>query len=281
MKPRLAPLSLLLALALGVSADAHAQASRDKAVLPVWNQSSGKVEALLLLEPTGPGAARGFDGNALDAAFGIGDGNSLGVFCDRKSGLASALGNLANNCLLASFEDDGGTGASGTASFRTGQHTRVGVSAASGSGTLPAWLTPGTQGPGASVDVNDLTVFARHNIGREGVVSIAGTMAKATLVTPSEATSLGIGDAWTSHSLAIGGGYGNFGASIVGHVVETPGQPKWEGLGLGLTWRTPWSGQLTVGAENLVTKGRNPFAPSVSGRDDEGTVPYIRYEQDL
>src|SRR5690606_13400769 len=162
------------------------------------------------------------------------------------------------------------TGASGTASFRTGQHTRVGVSAASGSGTLPAWLTPGTQGPGASVDVNDLTVFARHNIGREGVVSIAGTMAKATLVTPSEATSLG-----------IGGGYGNFGASIVGHVVETPGQPKWEGLGLGLTWRTPWSGQLTVGAENLVTKGRNPFAPSVSGRDDEGTVPYIRYEQDL
>lgn len=281
MKPRLAPLSLLLALALGVAADAHAQASRDKAVLPVWNQSSGRVEALLLLEPTGPGTARGFDGNALDAAFGIGAGNSLGVFCDRKTGLASALGNLANNCMLASFEDDAGTRAAGTASFQAGHHTRVGVSAASGSGTLPAWLTPGSPGTGASVDVNDLTVFARHNIGREGVVSIAGTMAKATLMTPSEATSLGIGDAWTSHSLAIGGGYGNFGASIVGHVVETPGQPKWEGLGLGLTWRTPWSGQLTVGAENLVTKGRNPFAPGISGRDDEGTVPYIRYEQDL
>lgn len=282
MKPRLAPLSILLALALGAAADAHAQASRDKAVLPVWNQSSGKVEALLLLEPTGPGTTRGFDGNALDAAFGIGAGNSLGVFCDRKTGLASALGDLANNCLLASFEDDAGAGAAaGTASFRAGRHTRVGLSAASASGRLPAWLAPGNQGTGASVDVNDLTVFARHNIGREGMVSIAGTMAKATLVSPSEATSLGIGDAWTSRSLAIGGGYGNFGASIVGHVVETPGQPKWEGLGLGLTWRTPWSGQLTVGAENLVTKGRNPFAPGLSGRDDEGTVPYIRYEQDL
>jgi hypothetical protein len=49
---------------------------------------------------------------------------------------------------------------------------------------------------------------------------------------------------------------------------------------VGLTWRTPWSGQLTVGAENIVTRGKNPFAPSGSDKD-EGTVPYVRYEQDL
>lgn len=285
MKPRLAKLSLSLLLAFGVVAGAHAQTpagKRDQAVLPVWNQSSGKVEALLLLEPTGPGSTTGFDGNALDAAFGIDAGNSLGVFCDRKTGLASALGNLANNCMLASFQDGAGKRTGGTAAFRAGQNTRVGVNAGSGSSTLPAWLAPGQRGGGAAtVDVNDLTVFAQHNIGREGMVSIAGTMAKATLVTPAEATNLGIGDAWTSRSLSIGGGYGRFSANIVGHVVETPGQPKWEGLGLGLTWRTPWSGQLTVGADNLVTKGRNPFAPGTTSRDDEGTVPYIRYEQDL
>lgn len=285
MKPRLAPLSLLLAtaLALGAGAPAHAQqlGKRDKAVLPVWNQSSGKVEALLLLEPAGNKGSRSFDDGALDAAFGIGAGSSLGVFCDRKTGLASALGNLANNCMLASFEDRAGTHARGTAAFRAGDHARIGLSAGSGSGSLPVWLVRGSQGAGATVDVNDLTVFAQHNIGREGMVSIAGTVAKATLMTPAEATHLGIGDAWTSHSLTIGGGYGPFGASVVGHVVETPGQPKWEGLGLGLTWRTPWSGQLTVGADNLVTKGRNPFAPSLNGREDEGTVPYIRYEQDL
>jgi len=284
MKSRLAQLSLTLALALGVVAGAHAQVlqggKRDQAVLPVWNQSSGKIEALLLLEPTEPGSP-GFGDSALDAAFGIDAGNSLGVFCDRKSGLASALGNLANNCMLASFQDADGTHASGTAAFKAGRNTRLGLSAGSGSGTLPTWLTPGRPGTGATVDLNDLTVFAQHNIGREGMVAIAGTMAKATLVTPAEASNLGIGDAWTSHSLSIGGGYGRFGASIVGHVVETPGQPKWEGLGLGLTWRTPWSGQLTVGADNLVTRGRNPFAPSLSGQDDEGTVPYIRYEQDL
>ncbi len=285
MKPRLAQLSLSLLLAFGVAAGAHAQTlpgKRDQAVLPVWNQSSGKVEALLLLEPASPGSAHGFDGNALDAAFGIDAGNSLGVFCDRKSGLASALGNLANNCMLASFADQAGSRASGSAAFKAGSNTRLGLSAGSGSGTLPAWLAnPGNRGTAATVDVNDLTVFAQHNIGREGMVSIAGTVAKATLVTPAEATNLGIGDTWTSRTLAVGGGYGRFSANIVGHVVETPGQPKWEGLGLGLTWRTPWSGQLTVGADNLVTKGRNPFAPNINGRDDEGTVPYIRYEQDL
>jgi hypothetical protein len=284
MKPRLAQLSLSLLLAFGVAAGAHAQSlggKRDQAVLPVWNHSSGKVEAVLLLEPTHPGKAPGLGGNALDAAFGIGAGNSLGVFCDRKTGLASALGNLADNCMLASFADGGRAHANGGAAFKAGEKTRLGLSAGHGSGSLPAWLTRGNPGNAGSVDVNDLTVFAQHNIGREGMVAIAGTVAKATLMTPAEATNLGIGDAWTSRSLSIGGGYGRFGASIVGHVVETPGQPNWEGLGLGLTWRTPWSGQLTVGADNLVTRGRNPFAPSLSGRDDDGTVPYIRYEQDL
>jgi len=55
-----------------------------------------------------------------------------------------------------------------------------------------------------------------------------------------------------------------------------PGQPgKWEGLGVGLTWRTPWSGQLTVGAENVVSRGKNPFSPRNESNDD-GTVPYVR-----
>ncbi|MBB1472779.1 MULTISPECIES: hypothetical protein [unclassified Luteimonas] len=270
-------------LAFGVAAGAHAQSSkRDQAVLPVWNQASGKIEAVLLLEPTNgkAGSRLRFGDSTLDAAFGIEAGNSLGVFCDRETGLGSALGNLANNCMLASFGDGESRRASGTAALNAGSN-RIGVTAGAGTGTLPGWLSPGNRVASSKIDVNDLTVFAQRNIGREGVVSIAGTMAKATLMTPAEATSLGLSDQWTSRSLSVGGGYGRFGASIVGHVVDTPGQPKWEGLGLGLTWRTPWSGQLTVGADNLVTRGRNPFTPTIDGREDEGTVPYVRYEQDL
>ena len=63
--------------------------------------------------------------------------------------------------------------------------------------------------------------------------------------------------------------------------VSVTSSGKWEGLGLGVTWRTPWSGQLTVGAENVVTRGKNPFSPSNSSGEEDGTVPYVRYEQDL
>lgn len=89
-------------------------------------------------------------------------------------------------------------------------------------------------------------------------------------------------DRWNSKSVSVGAGLGAFGANIVGRVVESPEQPttRWQGLDLGLTWRTPWSGQLSVGAENVVTRGKNPFLPGNADKVD-GTVPYVRYEQDL
>lgn len=285
MKPRLAHLSIALLLAFGAAVPAHAQsrqpaARSDQAVLPVW--SNGRLEAVLLLEPTdaAAGARWRTGGNTLDALFGLDAGDSLGVLCDRRTGLASALGNLANNCLLASFDEPGTRRTSGTAALTRGDN-RVGLTAGSARDTLPAWLSGSPQGTTSRVDINDLTVFAERNIGREGVVSIAGTMAKATLMTPAEANTLGFSGGWTTKSLSVGGGYRDFGVSVVGHVVDAPGQQKWEGLGVGLSWRTPWSGQLTVGADNVVTRGRNPFAPDGAGRDDEGTVPYVRYEQGL
>jgi hypothetical protein len=281
MKLRPAHLSLTLLLALGMASGVHAQSKPtpqrgDQAVLPIVN--SGRLEGFLLLEPAD---ARWRSGDkTLDAAFGLDAGDSLGVLCDRKSGIASALGNLSN-CLLASFDEPGSRRTGATAAFaRNG--SRIGFGIGSGRDTLPGWLTSGNpRNPVNRVDVNDLTVFGQKNVGREGVVTIAGTVAKARLVTPAEASSLGLSEQWTSHSLALGGGVGNFSANVIGHVVDTPGQPKWESYGLGLTWRTPWSGQLTVGADNVVTRGKNPFALQGETRDEEGTVPYVRYEQDL
>ena len=48
-------LSLALVLALGVAGGARAQSAAEKTVLPVWNNASGKVEAVLVLEPTDAG----------------------------------------------------------------------------------------------------------------------------------------------------------------------------------------------------------------------------------
>ena len=90
-------------------------------------------------------------------------------------------------------------------------------------------------------------------------------------------------DRFTVRSMTLAGGIGAFGANIVGHVTDTPGQARWEGVGIGLTCRTPWSGQLSVGADNVITRGKNPFSldNGGDGQADDGAVPYIRYEQDL
>lgn len=284
----LARLSLALLTALAAATGAHAQALPGKAdssaVIPVWNQGSGKVEALLYLEPTGEqkaGARWHFGRNSLDAAFGLSSGDSLGLLCNSSRG--TSIAGLASHCMLATLGDDEDDNVSrhvsGTVGFNRGG-TRLGLTAGTGRDNLPAWLTGNVRSPASHVDQNDLTVFGQKDIGREGFVSIGGTFAKAKLVPLADAAP-GLADEWDSKTLSVGGGYGAFSANIIGRVVDVPGQPeKWQGLGLGITWKTPWSGQLTVGAENIVTRGKNPFAPNNESNSD-GTVPYVRYEQAL
>ncbi|WP_314404584.1 hypothetical protein [Stenotrophomonas rhizophila] len=279
------PLALVIAFAAMTGAHAQNKPRQDSTVIPVWNKGSGKVEALLYLEPTGEqavGARWHFGRSSLDAAFGLSSGDSLGLLCNSSRG--TSISGLASHCMLASLGDDDENTSlsrrvSGTAAFnRPGG--RLGITAGTGRDTLPAWLAGPNKSPALRAEQNDLTVFGQKNIGREGFVSIGGTYAKARLVPLSDA-SPAIVDRWDSKSLTIGAGYGNFSGNIIGRVVDVPGQPgKWEGLGVGLTWRTPWSGQLTVGAENVITRGKNPFAPR-NESTDEGTVPYVRYEQDL
>jgi hypothetical protein len=263
-----------LLLATGI---ASAQVARSRAqALPVWNQQSGKVEAVLLLEPVST-ATWQLGNTRLDSALGVGSGDTLGLLCDRKAGLGSAIGSLADNCLLASVgsaRDARQTSAGATLS-RKG--TRLGVGIGSSRDTLPSWLAAGKAN--ARVNQNALTLIGEKNIGREATVSIAGTLARARLVAPSAVPELA--DRWDIKTLSVGTTVGRFGANVIGRVVDSPLQPgRWEGLDLGLSWRTPWSGQLSVGAENVVTRGRNPFAPSEADKD-EGAVPYVRYQQDL
>ena len=101
MRLRLLPIAAaVLALAFA-SGGAHAQtrAKRDAAVVPVLNKDSGKLEAVLLLEPattgtgTGAGARWRFGSTTLEATYGVQAGDSLALVCDRQNGIASAIQN--------------------------------------------------------------------------------------------------------------------------------------------------------------------------------------------
>jgi len=180
------PLALMIALAAIPGAHAQSKARQDSTVIPVWNKGSGKVEALLYLEPTGEQAAGArwhFGRSSLDAAFGLSSGDSLGLLCNSSRG--TSISGLASHCMLASLGDDDDNGLSrrvtGTAAFnRPGG--RLGITAGTGKDTLPAWLAGPNKSPALRAEQNDLTVFGQKNIGREGFVSIGGTYAKARLV---------------------------------------------------------------------------------------------------
>ena len=289
---RMRPTSIAVALLALACASGAAQAQskvakrNEQQMLPVVNKDSGKLEAFLLLEPATTGAGAGarwrFGSTTLEATYGLQTGSSLALLCDRQNGLSSTMGQLASNCLLvASMEGDKpGTGSrhASTSASLSRNGNKVGVSVGNGRDSLPVWLAPNQLG-GARYEQNDFSLFAEKSISREGFVSVGGTVARARLVPAADVPKLA--DQWNTRSVSVGGGIGSFGANVVGRVVNVPGESNvWKGLGLGLTWRTPWSGQLSVGADNVVTRGKNPF--SVNGqKDDEGTVPYVRYQQDL
>ncbi len=85
-------------------------------------------------------------------------------------------------------------------------------------------------------------------------------------------------------SLSLGLGVGSLRGAVVGHVVRSDDPlfagKRWTTLDLGVSWRTPWSAELSVGAQNVLNA-----TPGGTGRDGEGQpqsrTPYIQYRQDL
>lgn len=271
--PNLRTIAAVLASCLAAAGSmAHAQARGQAEVLPIWNRASGQVEAFLVLEPLhGAAASKPFSRAALNASFGTASASQLGLVCGQENGLGS-IGSLVGNCLVAAVDERGRAGTAG-ASVRRNE-IRLGVGVTERSQSLPTWLVPGTAG--SRVSSNALTVVGERAVGREATVSVGGTLARARLMLPS---SSAVQDRWDVRSLSVGTRVGAFSANVVGRVIDAPSS-RWREVDLGFTWQTPWRGQLSVGAENVVTRGRNPFARSGS-RDDEGTVPYVRYQQDL
>lgn len=82
-------------------------------------------------------------------------------------------------------------------------------------------------------------------------------------------------------SLSLGLDAGSLRGAVIGHVLSSDDPllagKRWTTFDLGVSWRTPWSGELSVGAQNLWS------APLDSPRDadSQARTPYIQYRQDL
>lgn len=91
---------------------------------------------------------------------------------------------------------------------------------------------------------------------------------------------------WNQISLGMGVSKGSIRGSIVGRINSLGGmepgalEQRWGGIDLGVSWRTPWRGELTLGAQNLLSV---PLAPAPDSDSDpsKARVPYVQYRQDL
>jgi hypothetical protein len=90
-------------------------------------------------------------------------------------------------------------------------------------------------------------------------------------------------------ALSFGVDRGPLSGSIVGRTMQpeagivnalNSGDRRWTAVDLGVTWRLPWRGELSFGAQNVWSSGSAPAAAS-GPEPDQSRTPYVQYHQDL
>jgi len=292
--------------AFGQSTTAPVRSDANTTVLPLWNSQNGQVDALLLIEPSvlpqlpsqrviSPAANSGLK---LRAGLSLEANPGMGVLCNSGSVITS-VGSMAGHCMLVNLgaQQNAPARINGVAQLQRGRASvtgslGLGRDTLGPSSPLPLGnnaadkrLLDSLLGPNsATLDSRNASLIGQVNLGTQSWLSIGGTLARVRLI-PTDQLRSALPPEWGAGSLRLSGGRGNFGGEITGQMIEVPGQSsRYSTLGAGVTWRTPWKARLSVGADNIVTRGKNPFglpdAREAQG-EDEGRVPYVRYQQDL
>lgn len=319
-RPTLASLALTLGSALGCSTvgaveDALPRAeTASERVLLRAERDMGASEGSLLDRMLGIASSLGRNSqrpvrssaNSRDMqALGLSPSQpGLAVLC--ASGDAGMLG-FSEQCMLARLEIDSaslpgygsGVGVSGAWFIeRAGIDVNYGLSwlsvqAPQQSGARSArWnALPGLSEvtplhlalPLAETDARMLQLGAEMGLGSDGWLRIdAQNLRSQGRTVDLWGTSVPV---YESDALRLSGGSGAFSSSLTARLLEFRGLPGvLNSLDLGISWRTPWRGELTVGATQYWTRGNTsawPMRELPPAEEASGRVPYVRYQQDL
>lgn len=288
-------LPLLIAAALGAASAASGQNSTPQmlkpnttpTLIPVWNVHSGQIEALLVLEQAPPGRpwvrARGAQAQAPGAKTGKAvtlDGG-MAIFCAGQSNAFNQLA-LLDTCQL------GKKSTRYPAINSADLETKAMLQRKSGGELGLIGLSPKQR----RLLATEFDTYAPSG-GRaapaakvsEGWVSINGNLSRAKLI-PASQLPKGVPTEWDREVLEIPARERAISGEVVGNVVTIPGQDSnLQSIGAGVSWKTPWKGKVSVGAESLLSQGRSSLdstsvAPITDQRID-GVRPYVRVEIDL
>jgi len=158
----------------------------------------------------------------------------------------------------------------------------AGMSALPGNG---ASALPGLVIPFADLDRLDygarLGAFGRWEYAPSQTIDVGASLGHVRLYPDFTGTRPAL--EYQQAAVSLGLGAGAFSSSITGRVLAPqygagmlPGQRQ-TSVDLGVSWRTPWRGELRVGAQNLWTSP--PARPD--DPDSQPRTPYVQYHQDL
>ena len=89
-------------------------------------------------------------------------------------------------------------------------------------------------------------------------------------------------------ALSFGVHRGDFSGVVIGHVLGPAdllnNSQRWSSVDLGISWRAPWRGVFSVGAQNLWSSGNAPALVDPAAHEvdpSQARVPYVQYHQDL
>jgi hypothetical protein len=150
-----------------------------------------------------------------------------------------------------------------------------------GSEALPTLALPALQW--ADVTDNGVRAQGHWRWNDENSLDIAAALSRLRYEYPGNTLLPALNQA----ALSFGIRSGNFSGMLTGRVLG-PADPlgsgqNWTSVDLGISWRAPWRGVFSVGAQNLWSSGSPPLLADPAHEPDpsQARVPYVQYHQDL
>ncbi|MEZ5457627.1 MAG: hypothetical protein R3F04_16230 [Lysobacteraceae bacterium] len=238
-----------------------------------------------------------------DAVLQIDPQSNLALLCAQGFGIAGSLGRVGQRCLLGQLD---------TGDELPGYGQGVGISGAwmSDSRAIDlrfglSWLDDMAQSPAPSLTAahqlfnatvqeqstplswdtlriagTTLQIGSVIEFGESGWFSVTG--AQSWLETRNDAL-LQFPQRMNVEILQLDVGLGRLSAGIRGSQAQL-GLERLKSVDVGVTWRTPWQGELSVGATQYWSRGdagQWPLRELPVAEETNGRVPYVRYHQDL
>ncbi len=263
------------------------QVSGTGTVVPLWRGTDGQLLTLKADRSTG-GEALGRNAQlaprVVDATGVTTTGLQYGLGPQLQAHAEISELSWANSNLRVLDSEVGAT-------FDAGRYS-VGVSvgasrAPDNNAVLPRVLpgaAPGVDGLSDFDSSSQLKAHGRLALGSKSGIDVGASVGRVHLL---PGNLLGI-NTLDQKALSFGVDHGPLSGVLIGRTMQPqagiPGSlnadRRWNSIDLGVTWRLPWRGSLSVGAQNLWSSGTPANTPA-GPEPDQSRTPYVQYHQDL